>query len=606
MIPRAAICAALATAGLLMASPVQAEPEEDEANSTKEELQRVIERAAASGYISLKSQAEDESADAEQAGEEAAELSATKTNTGAAEETSATGDSSLLRVEKGVRPTPTRTTCELADVFAFDDYNEDVTYDDIFALRTQLTSIKGNFIPEVAEELARTYLAVALPEEVIGLSDAISTDEIELSVKLAHILSTGRADHAEEIAAYIPCEESASLWVAAAYMNSEPDLALQYTRDYLYLITELPPELLFSFATQLGILAAEQGDYALAKELLDKTKKLDRKDDPAIIFLESLIDTSLGEAEAYGQLQQVAQQPHPLQAKALLALGQASESEPYAEYSQDLDFISTQFRGSAASAQARLMNVRFLAEEGAFPQAVSATAQDFTDDAETRKRARDVVGSYLLKYLNQDDTERNLSDIRHYTENFEFYVGVKDDAALRLQASRKAIALYLPHLTDIFLEDQSTEDTQRDIDLLRAHSALLRGNAERAWSLSSLHEGDASFDQISLEAALMRDDANDALAALGRLPQTQENILKAADIAWNAGLWAQARDLYAETLLADASEENNQRYNLAAYMAGEQGGFHVLEDSADILDIENLYTSYPDERKKLEGLLTRG
>ncbi len=591
MIRQTGIGFALISASILAFSPASAdEPAKpDEEKSTAiEELQRVIEQAAASGYVSLKSQVDDEE-DAPDAASEDEAIS-----------------QSPLRVEQGVKPVVQRTSCELASVFTFSDYEEEITYDDIFALRSQLTTIKGNFIPDIAEQLAWTYLAVALPEEVIGLREAVTTEEIELSAKLAGILANNTDTHAEEIASYIQCQEGAGLWVAMAYINSDPERALQYTRDYLYLITDLPSELLFSFATQLGILAAEEGDYALARELLDKTKRLERKDDPAIIFLESLIDTSLGEAEAYGQLQQVAQQTHPLQAKALLALGAASDSEPYADYNKDLDLISTQFRGSSASVEARLMNVRFLAEEGAFAQAVATTLKDFSEEPETKKRARDVVGGYLLKYLRQDDTERNFQDITHYTDNFTFYEGVKDDSALRLQASGKALMLYLPHLTDIFLADHSFEGAEREIDLLQARSALMRGNPERAWSLSSLHEGDQEFDLLSLEAAQMRNDANDALAALSRLPQTEVTILKAADVAWNAGLWAQARDLYAETLLSDASEQNKQRYNLAAYMAGEQGGFYALEETADILEIENLYTSYTDEREELEGLLTRG
>ncbi|MCI5044781.1 MAG: hypothetical protein MRY72_08800 [Aquisalinus sp.] len=595
MIRQMGIGFALISANILAFSPASADEsaKTDEEKSTAiEELQRVIEQAAASGYVSLKSDAEDE----DTASEDGSDASS--------------GDDAIsespLRVEQGVKPVVQRTSCELASLFTFSDYEEEITYDDIFALRTQLTTIKGSFIPEVAEQLARTYLAVALPEEVMGLREAVTTDEIELSTKLAGILANNTDTHAEEIAGYIQCQEGAGLWVAMAYINSDPERALQYTRDYLYLITDLPSELLFSFATQLGILAAEEGDYALARELLDKTKRLERKDDPAIIFLESLIDTSLGEADAYGQLQQVAQQTHPLQAKALLALGEASDSEPYEDYNKDLELISTQFRGSSASAEARLMNVRFLAEEGAFAQAVAATLKDFSDEPETKKRARDVVGNYLLKYLRQEDSDRVFQDFRHYTENFDFYQGVKDDTALRLQASGKALRLYLPHLTDVFLTDLASEGLQRDIDLIQARSALLRGNPERAWSLSSLHEGDQEFDQLSLEASLMRNDADDALAALSRLPQTEENILKAADIAWNAGLWAQARDYYAETLLSDASEQNKQRHNLAAYMAGEQGGFYALEESADILEIENLYTSYTDEREELEGLLTRG
>ncbi len=582
--------AAAAVIGFLSLQPVMADDNPERIDEAAERLRELLQNAAESGYLSMR-------------GEQVTPDAAVGATTVAA---GSKVTARSLRFDSGQVEQVAPSHCEIAEVFDFTAFKEGTTYDDIFQLRNDLVSLRGEYINEIGLDLARSYLALAMPEEASVLTDLMPTDRIQLAGQMASVLSGPDIKTSSEIAAYITCTDKAGLWVAASLIKHDPVQAIGFTKEYITEIGQLPADLQFFFSTQLGILAAEQEDFDLAMELLKKAQKLGRAEDTAILYLESLIGTGRGDQAGLAQLRQVAQTQGPLQPKALFTLGEASETTPYTSFAKDLELVSTQYRGESESDVAQQMTIRFLAEEEQYQQAIDNSRLHFPEFNSNRLQTRDTIATILLKRLTGEDERARFRSLNHYTNNINFFSGFPEEVRLRFSAAKTALYFELPHLLDTLIKEYDFSELQRDVDYISAQAAMLENRADLAWSICSLYEGDPAFDQVSVKAAVALNDPGAALSVLGRMPQTEDTTKTAALIAWQFGIWDRAKEHYADILVSDSEDDINERYNLAAYMSGEQGGFYELKASADLLEIETLFNSYKEERPMLREYLGNG
>ncbi len=595
-----------ATLILLSSSFAQEQDDVAEFNEAAERLRALLNEAAETGFVSMRGQEPPEEP-----------LQSTEQSTDEtlpegeqlASEAPPKKDKTVrrsLRLDRAEAASIVPGQCTRAEWFNLDDFKEPPTYDDVYLLRNKLMSPRGEYDPEVGLKLAQSYLALSMPEEAYALSLTMDAPQVQFIGQLAQVVRGKGGEFIPELERYLPCSDSAGIWLAAAIVDRDPERSISYANEYVTEVGQLPPDLQFTIASKLGILAAEQEDYELAKLMLARMMKLGHDNDPAVLYLEALVGATDGEQASLDQLRYAAQVQGPYQARALIELGAMSETTPYKKYAKDLELVTAQYKGLDDGDLAKQMNIRFLAEEGRYQFAIDTTKKDFLEEGRGRAASRDIIANIMLRRLQSDEPEERFKSLTHYVYNLEFFFGYGSEEELRFRAASSALEFELPKLLVPLQNDFTFIERRGDLDLVLAKAAMIEHHPDQASQIASAYQGRVEFDMIRVDASVIMGDPETALALMDAQPQTPENLEKSAMIAWRFGLWDRAKDYYAGILLTEGDEAQNDRYNLAAYMSGEQGGFFNLKPSEDLLEIQELFDSYKDEQVRLKEYLRNG
>ena len=603
----------LTGAGLLASQAMALEPQEnatqDDQGTPASRLEKILQQAADSGYVSLKGQEEATplSQPPEAGAQEEAPLQP-EILPPVAQQKPDTPRRAALRLaptgQEKAQPAPRK--CSLSGMFYFDEEFQNITYDDVIELRQKLLDGDADYSSPGGIKLIKAYLSLGLAEEAIAVSDVLPGDQGELLKAMGQVAALENVDQSDRLQELAACTKLALPWNAMAAASDNPAEALRLIGLSTGELFEMPKSLKQLFATQLGILAAEEGNWPLAEELAGIAAVASETPDASLLYLNSLLDSHSGRDDALKAMKQVAMEPSPVQAKALLSLGKYAadrQETPYRDYLTDLELLKVQFKNGRESTTAEIMEIRLLVETSDYSDLVERVLGQFQRGSEDIKIVRDIIAASMQQSFNGDDPERKFSALNGFVDHRSFFEGYQYFVQLRLLAAETALSFELPKLVLVLLEDMEGQATQKD--RLIAEASLLRGASETALKLGARHET-PEFTDISVRAATQKGDLDKAMALLKKHPETEEILARRAKIAWDAGNWQAAKEAYADLLLSDSTEELVSRHALASYMSGEGGGFYSLEAFETVSAIQQVLDSYADEKEILQEYLDNG
>lgn len=506
-------------------------------------------------------------------------------------------------------PVTRSASCQDSDLFVFSERS--YSWDDV--MRLQATVQGGAAEPglEGMIRLAKQYLAIGFAEEAIALMRPYASEDRAQTIIYMGEAVLGRISDSNELK--LPesvCSRYAGLWRAVTLIEAQPTTALFLAGASADELEKLPVHLRTDFSARLGILAAESGQWALARTLYEVAAHDGAHENKPLIYLKALISAEAGVDRdvAINTIERIAQEDGPLQVKAILMLGKLEpeeEGEFYPGFYRDLENVAVRTDGNPQSFPEAFMEVRLAAETGNFLKAITIASDYNYPTRADQDTMKNMLAGLFETGLGRNAETTRFAALNGYLTQRAFFAGARRENELALSAARAALDLGLPGRAADLIETVPADRRGTDTQRLSALAYLDDGRYAQAVTATA---GASDERVLSLRAeALHRMGRNrEAIEIMSAMPQTWDNLDRLARIAWSSGDWDAARDAYAALLVAGQDDEIEARHAVASYMSGQTGAFVAFPDHLDVEALDILISTHADEMKLLREVLAHG
>jgi hypothetical protein len=367
-------------------------------------------------------------------------------------------------------PAPTRIDCSVDDPFAFDAVASVASYADLMTLAAG----KGDG-PEALLLRAKAEIAVGLnSESIVSLSDAPPVEAQPL-VKLARLMERRHDPDVDYFISLSSCQESANLWLAAAYLLSGDAAGATLLQAQLTAFRDLPLSLRTDYAL-IAVPALHGLDNdGLSQKLLASFSEDEIAGSTRLQFLKALAGLRANDSAAADAVRSFLLTPEFRTAAFAALYNSDAEIDPLVR----LVFIEDITRAAQSDASGR---------------SVALARQIALDEMERQSNYAPILSlaSLASKGATQADDSIEARLIENLKRDLE-----SDDALRRLQALDALVNARM-------LSADNAEHA--DLFVLGTQTALQLGRTSLAEALAVKSAHAASIDEQKARAAYARSD----------------------------------------------------------------------------------------------------
>lgn len=441
----------------------------------------------------------------------------------------------------------------------------------------------------LAAALALAYMQIGFFEEASAVASPLARSgdaDMALAAGLAEIAAGSQSRAQRHLSAFRACGAFQEMAYAAA-APSDIDDAAAMTDKHVEALKPLMQTLRGPLAEALGLNALESGEtklasafYAIAKEARGKERT------PAIIVLENALAGETPAAEEAAEdhdaarsggainveeLQEIAQTPGPLQAKALAILAEDYQKRANAAYEGFLDDVASQSSRKGASlseARSSFAGAKALASAGRLGEGVTVLNNTAKAAPAAHEASQALARSMVMNALMQDD-ETRLDAVAAFFNHREF-LEVSGDGDLNIAVARELAGYGAGALVDEALEGVPAP-WRAQADAMRALSRLNGGDAEGALTIASRGAASSELSLLGAKAQERLNNPAGAAAAVRTALQKGAAAPEFTQAAWRSGDWPLAVEAFEKTPRKERKPDTAARAALAALNGGAAG-----------------------------------
>ncbi|GJL92835.1 hypothetical protein [Hyphococcus sp.] len=442
---------------------------------------------------------------------------------------------------------------------------------------------------EAASELAFAYLHFGFFEEASAIANPRGREgdaDLAAAGALADIAIGSAARATRTLAPIQACGAFAEMAYAAAAKAEDENVAPMMEK-HVEALRPVMAVLRAPLAETLALNAIDRGDTGIAKEFYDLARSArGRERSPALAVLENLlaeqIAASVGKtsgdhasAEQHAaapaisdELKELAQEPGPMQAKALAILAKDYEKRADAAYEGLLDDIAAQSsrrNSSLSEARASFTGAKALVTAGRLHEGVAVLDSAAKAAPGASEASQKLAQSFIMNGLLADDKTRldAVSTFFHFRD----FVDAKDDGDLNIAVARELASYGANLLIDRALEN-TPESWRAQGDALRALSHLNSGDAHGALDLVNAGKKSADLSVVAVKAHERLNDRAGSVAVIKSAMRDGASDNELANAAWRAADWPLVSEAFTAVPKKDRETTAASRAALAALNAG--------------------------------------
>jgi hypothetical protein len=441
---------------------------------------------------------------------------------------------------------------------------------------------------DLAAALGLAYIQIGFFEEASAVASPLARSgdaDMALAAGLAEIASGSQARAQRHLSPFRACGAFHEMAYAAA-APSDDEAAVPMTDKHVTALKPLVRSLRGPLAEALGLNALERGEkhvasafYTVAKEARGKERT------PAIIVLENALAGEMPaqdeQAEEQGaghapaavnveELQEIAQTPGPLQAKALSILAEDYQKRANAAYEGFLDDVASQSSRKGASlseARSSFAGAKALVGAGRLGEGVTILNNTAKASPAAREASQALARSIIMNALMQDDKTR-LEAVAAFFHNRDF-LEIENDGDLNIAVARELAGYGAGALVDEALEGVPAAWSAQ-ADAMKALSRLNGGDAEDALMIASRGKASSELALIGVKANEKLDNSAGAAGAIRNALKSGAADPEFASAAWRSGDWSLAVDAFEKTPKKNRKPDAAARAALAALNGGAE------------------------------------
>ncbi len=441
---------------------------------------------------------------------------------------------------------------------------------------------------EVAAKLALAYLQIGFFEEASAIAFPRSRDgDVDLVVAgaLADIVIGSTARATRLLSPLRDCGAFAEAAYAAS-LKSDDESAPMMQDKHVAALRPIMPVLRAPLAENLALNAIDRGDVSIAVEFYELARSARGAErSPALAVLESLLaehtthqddgdsanTAELHQAGASGakeELKVLAQDPGPMQAKALAILAKDYEERADIAYEGLLDDIAAQTsrrNTSLSDARASFTGAKALVSAGRLHEGVAVLDSAAKAAPAASSASQKLAQSFIMNGLLADDKTR-LEAVSAFFY-FRDFVDAKDDGDLNIAVARELAAYGANSLLDRALEG-APGAWRAQADSLRAQSHLNSGDPHGALDLVNAGTKSPDLSVVAVKAHERLHDRAGSVAVIKSAMRDGTSDNELANAAWRAADWRLVDEVFVSVPKKDRDISAASRAALAALNAG--------------------------------------
>ncbi len=511
------------------------------------------------------------------------------------------------------------SSCQASKVLDLNMYQTVSSYDDISAAKAGIEP--GNNRDQLLP-LLKTYMALGLGAEMTSAVNGFKDAEARLVGSMGRTIDGQPTEEDQKlIASYADCSENMSLLNIFSQISSSSRLEeayeLNFGRENLAALEELPSELRDLISLKIGTAAAEQENDVLAQRLLTfiapETKYGDRPatNDPAVLYFYALVKNNSGDPVGTEIFQHLAQHDGIYRVRSLRKLSEENFDNNlvlYDNFTQDLESVTQQYSGQGESLEASLQIVLQRLQNGKFVEAISKAKQDLgRDDLELAKAVR-LIAQRLETRLEDVVKSIRLDALAAFVYDPVFFKSYENLDSLTTMAVSTAIDLNLPELVPTILDagDLSFKVDKTTLDFAKASIATKHGDFDAALQIASSYKEDPRFEPLFLEAAIQSEKLDLATKILGQRPADKDRFSREADLAWEGADWTAVQVALKAKAKSDPEESYTDEISLMTFLGQESQNYVDREPPVSAGDLETLKMQLDNDISLVKRLLSNG
>ena len=469
-----------------------------------------------------------------------------------------------------------------------EDESEALDYSSITNLRQKFElSDDEDVRRDIAATLALAYLHIGFFEEASAIANPRARDgddNLAIAGALADIAIGSTARAARTLAPFRACGAFAEMAYAAA-AKAEDENAVPMQEKHVAALRPVMPALRATLAETLGLNAVDRGEMTIAKEFYDLARSARGSErSPALAVLENLLADQIADAdpqeggdaaqtaqadeEISEELKLLAQEPGPMQAKALAILAKDYEKRADAAYEGLLDDIAAQSsrkNTSLSEARASFTGAKALVTAGRLHEGVAGLDSAAKAAPAASEASRKLAQSFIMNGLLADDKTR-LEAVAAFFY-FRDFVDAQGEGDLNIAVASELASYGANSLLDRALET-TPPDWRAQGDALRALSRLNSGDPHGALDLINAGEKSADSSVVAVKAHERLNDRAGSVAVIKTAMRNGASDNELANAAWRAGDWPLVNEAFAAVPKKERDASAASRAALAALNAG--------------------------------------
>lgn len=405
------------------------------------------------------------------------------------------------------RETKAKRCSRALDFFSEGWGEKDDAYREIGRLRLELVTEFDDVKPEVAIQIAKTYLLMGFGAEA-KYALALMAERGEDEMLLGHVanLVDGEPAPSQGFVELLHCGDVFHFWAAMAGAGFGGDVE---TEAVLRSFARLPVELREFLGPKLTRLLLDSGLQEEASAVMRATSRISENANPELTMADAKVADSKGDAKtAKDRLEDVVETGSAQSPEALITLVEKNLKEKSGVEPATVDLIEAyaeELEGSEIEPELLWALAAGRALSGAFDKAVAVLEDLEGKDEETARNTRAMLitllnqtasdfdfARYGALFVNEDAEGINREELRQMTERFlalglatsaqrgaSVLLGEAPDANDRILQARIDLARKLPHQAMISLLGLDGEN----VDALRAEAMTQMNDFEAAAGL---------------------------------------------------------------------------------------------------------------------------
>jgi hypothetical protein len=504
--------------------------------------------------------------------------------------------------------------------YELDDEDEALDYSSITKLRQKFElSDDEDERRDVAATLALAYLHIGFFEEASAIANPRAREgDVNLAAAgaLADIVIGSTARATRTLTPLRACGAFGEMAYAAAAKPEDENVAPMKDK-HVEALRPLMPVLRAPLAENLALNAIDRGDMTIAKEFYDLARSArGRERSPALAVLESMLaeqiatsgDGNPGAAHALPeqhvapviseQLKELAQEPGPMQAKALAILAKDYEKRASVAYEGLLDDIAAQSsrrNSSLSDARASFTGAKALAAAGRLQESVAVLDSAAKAAPGASEASQKLAQSFIMNGLLADDKTR-LDAVSAFFY-FRDFVDSDNDGDLNIAVASELASYGANSLLDRALE-HTPEAWRAQGDALRALSHLNSGDAHGALNLVNAGKKSADLSVVAVKAHERLNDRAGSVAVIKSAMRDGASDNELTNAAWRAADWPLVNEAFTAVPKKDREAAAASRAALAALNAGANSLSPAVrealaKDPAALAALAHMFVSAP-------------
>ncbi|PQA87421.1 hypothetical protein [Hyphococcus luteus] len=445
---------------------------------------------------------------------------------------------------------------------------------------------------DLAATLSLAYIHIGFFEEASAVASPLARDgdaTMAVAGALADIAAGSKSRASRQLAPYRDCGPFFEMAYAAA-ARIDDDNVVPMQEKHLAALRPVTQALRAPLAENLGLNAIEHGDMLVAKEFY-KIAKAARGSEgsPALVIMENTFAAQSGETTqeedsqdaaetpqtghgaspaAREELKNIAQNPGPMQARALALLAEDYQERADAAYEGLLDDIASQTSRKSASlseARASFAGAKALISAGRLREGVTVLNAAADSAPAAREASRALARSFILNALMEDD-ETRLEAVAAFFQNRDF-LAISGDGDLNIAVARELAAYGANALVDEALAGVPAS-WRAQADAMKALSHLNSGDAQGALDIAAHGRLSPELGVVAVKAHERNHDRAGAVAAIKSAMRGGAADTEFANAAWRAGDWPLTTQAFEKAPKKQRNADAAARAALAALNAG--------------------------------------